>query len=47
MDSLLSLLVGELEVAPEIVVTARMILVMFALEIFASVVHFLGGVGRR
>lgn len=47
MDSLLSLLIGDLEVLPEIVVTVRMVIVMFALEVFASIVHILGGMGRR
>lgn len=47
MDSLISLIVGELQVAPEVVVVVRMVIIMFALELFASVVHFLGGMGRR
>lgn len=47
MDSLISLIVGELQVVPEVVVVVRMVIIMFALELFASVVHFLGGMGRR
>lgn len=47
MDALAQMIIGDLQVYPEIIVVVRMVLVMFALELFACVVNFLGGVGRR
>lgn len=46
MDTFTSLFIGDLEVANEIVVMVRMLGVMFALELFAAVVSFLGGFRR-
>ena len=47
MDGLMNLLIGDLEVLPEVVVVVRLICVMFGLELFALVASLLSGVGRR
>lgn len=44
MDSLTSLIIGDsVDILPELIVSVRMVIIMFSLEMFALVVRFLGG----
>lgn len=47
MNQWQDLIVGTLEVAPEVQVFVNIIGALFLLEIALSVVSFLGGIGRR
>lgn len=46
MDSFVNIVIGTLQIAPEIEVLVRLIGVLYLLEVITSAIAFIGGVRR-